>query len=112
MDKRGNENEGEVYFERYNAFLEAFTNAKAANPELYDGIELIYSSGAFDATNSDNHKRSVSEMTDTIYGGAINVFLGEKEDCVMEEFSLGGFSESFNFTAPAYSVTSIRLKRG
>ncbi|MGN0543164.1 MAG: alpha-L-arabinofuranosidase C-terminal domain-containing protein [Acutalibacteraceae bacterium] len=120
----GNENEGEVYFERYNAFLEAFNDAKAANPELYDGIELIYSSGAFDATNSDNYKkaydyakkqlgesknardfagavdqhyynepewflknadyydednykRSVSEMTDTIYGGAINVFLGE-----------------------------------
>lgn len=58
LDKRGNENEGEVYFERYNAFLEAFNNAKAANPELYDGIELIYSSGAFDATNSDNYKKA------------------------------------------------------
>lgn len=122
----GNENEGEVYFERYNAFLDAFNSAKAANPELYEGIELIYSSGAFDATHSENYiksyeyasdwlknnpdksiddfagatdqhyyntpewflrntdyydeinyPRSQNSMTDTVYGGGINVFLGE-----------------------------------
>lgn len=122
----GNENEGEDYFERYAAFLDAFNKAKAENPELYDGLELIYSSGAFDAThganylgsyefaeewlanNPDktvadfagatdqhyyndpewflehtdyydetNYKRNADEMTDTIYGGGINVFLGE-----------------------------------
>ncbi len=122
----GNENEGDVYFERYNAFLEAFNSAKAENPELYDGIELIYSSGAFDATHSENYIKSyeyaaewlrsnpdktiedfagatdqhyyntpewflrntdyydydkyirgADGMTDTIYGGGINVFLGE-----------------------------------
>lgn len=122
----GNENEGEVYFERYTAFLNAFNEAKAADPELYEGLELIYSSGASDGTHGenyiksyeyakeqtennyggdilafagatdqhyynepewflrntdyydeDNYKRSVSEMTDTIYGGGINVFLGE-----------------------------------
>lgn len=122
----GNENEGEIYFERYTAFLEAFNKAKAENPELYGGLELIYSSGAFDATHSenylksyeyakdwleanpelevsdfagatdqhyynqpewflrntdyyddDNYKRSADEMTDTVYGGAIPVFLGE-----------------------------------
>ena len=122
----GNENEGEVYFERYNLFLEAFNEAKQANPELYDGLELIYSSGAFDATHGENYiksyeyakawlemnpeseigdfagatdqhyynepewflqntdyydeknyRRTADEMTDTIYGGAIPVFLGE-----------------------------------
>lgn len=122
----GNENEGEVYFERYSAFLDAFNKAKAADPELYEGLELIYSSGAFDGTHGENYiksyeyakketensyggdvlafagatdqhyynepewffrntdyydeenyKRNVSEMTDTIYGGGINVFLGE-----------------------------------
>lgn len=122
----GNENEGEVYFERYAAFLNAFNEAKAADPELYEGLELIYSSGAFDGTHGenyiksyeyakeeieknyggdalafagatdqhyynepewffrntdyydeDNYKREVSAMTDTIYGGGINVFLGE-----------------------------------
>ncbi|MBQ3498694.1 MAG: hypothetical protein IJA87_06165 [Clostridia bacterium] len=122
----GNENEGNDYFERYSAFLEAFNNAKSKNPELYDGIELIYSSGAFDATHSENYIksyeyasdwlennpdktisdfagatdqhyyntpewflrntdyydennyiRSANSMTDTIYGGGINVFLGE-----------------------------------
>ena len=122
----GNENEGTDYFERYEAFLDAFIEAKEENPELYEGLELIYSAGAFDAThganylksyeyaaqwlknnpdcdindfagatdqhyyndpqwfleNTDyydekNYKRSASEMTDTIYGGGIGVFLGE-----------------------------------
>ncbi len=120
----GNEQEGEVYFERYQAFLDSFNEAKAENPELYEGIELIYSAGASDGTHGENYiksyeyakeqlgnsavaedfagatdqhyynqpewflqntdyydeknyKRSVSEMTDTIYGGGIQVFLGE-----------------------------------
>ena len=120
----GNENEGPVYYERYQAFLDAFKAAAAEDPALYDGIELIYSAGAADAThggnyiksyeyaktqltgsenatdfagaidqhyyntpdwyrkNADyydeaNYKRTVDEMTDTTYGGAIPVFLGE-----------------------------------
>ena len=120
----GNENEGEEYFERYQAFLDAFNAAKAENPELYEGITLIYSAGASDALNGGNHRlaydyaaaqlgnaedtlafagaidehyyqspewflknadyydennyrRSVAEMTETVYGGAIPVFLGE-----------------------------------
>ncbi len=122
----GNENEGNVYFERYQVFLDSFNKAKEENPELYEGLELIYSAGASDAThggnylpsyeyakewletnpdktvndfagatdqhyynepewflrNTDyydekNYKRSADEMTDTIYGGAIQVFLGE-----------------------------------
>ena len=122
----GNENEGQVYFERYEAFLNAFNEAKEKDPELYEGLELIYSSGASDATgganylpsyqyakdwlsenpdktladfagatdqhyykepewflkntdyyDEENYRRSSDEMTDTIYGGAIQVFLGE-----------------------------------
>lgn len=122
----GNENEGQVYYERYSAFLKAFNEAKSKNPALYEGIELIYSAGTADGTrggqylpsyeyakeelekagsenvsdfagatdqhyyndpiwflknadyyDSDNYKRDFSEMTDTIYGGGINVFLGE-----------------------------------
>lgn len=120
----GNEQEGEVYFERYQAFLDSFNEAKSANPDLYEGLELIYSSGASDGTHSgqylpsyeyakeqlgdsdnaadfagatdhhyynepswffkntdyydeENYRRSIDEMTDTIYGGGIQVFLGE-----------------------------------
>lgn len=36
--------------------------------------------------------------------------LGETEDCKMEEFEINGLSNKFNFTAPKYSVTVIRLK--
>ncbi len=120
----GNENEGEEYFERYQAFLDTFRAAKAANPALYEGLELIYSAGAADALGGANHKkayeyalsrpgtaedvlsfagaidehyyqspewflqnadyydgnnyrRNPAEMTDTVYGGGIPVFLGE-----------------------------------
>ncbi len=54
----GNENEGEVYFERYEAFLERFNEEKAKNPGLYEGLELIYSSGADDATSGENYMKS------------------------------------------------------
>lgn len=120
----GNENEGDVYFERYQLFLDSFNKAKAANPELYEGLELIYSAGAFDATHGENYiksyeyakeqlgdsdiaedfagatdqhyynepewflrntdyydeknyTRTVDTMTDTVYGGGLQVFLGE-----------------------------------
>ena len=121
----GNEQEGEIYFERYELFLESFNEAKEANPELYDGLELIYSSGSDDATSGkyysasyeyakdyitengltadefagatdhhyyndpdwffkntdhydeENYSRDVEHMTDTHYGGAIKVFVGE-----------------------------------
>ena len=121
----GNEQEGEAYYERYEIFLKSFNEAKAANPELYKDLELIYSSGVDDAISGqqyfpsyeyakdyiiengitvdefagatdhhyynepdwffkntdhydeENYKRDVETMTDTHYGGAIKVFVGE-----------------------------------
>ena len=121
----GNENEAEDYYERYEPFLARFNEEKANNPELYEGLELIYSAGAAEATsgwnyynsyvnaynyvaenditideyagaidqhyymspdwflkNTDyydehNYVRDYESMTDTIYGGAIQVFVGE-----------------------------------
>ncbi len=119
----GNENEGQVYFERYAAFLDALHQAQAERPEIYGGVEMIFSSGASDGLNggmylpsyqfakdyigdgdvSDfaaatdhhyyqspewflqnadyydpgNYSRTTDRMTDTVYGGAIPVFLGE-----------------------------------
>ncbi len=54
----GNENEGTDYFERYEAFLDSFNSAKQEKPALYEGIELIYSAGASDATHSGNYIKS------------------------------------------------------
>ncbi|MBQ3888395.1 MAG: alpha-N-arabinofuranosidase, partial [Clostridia bacterium] len=54
----GNENEGNDYYERFTAFRKAFDDAKAENPALYDGIELIYSAGASDATHGANYIKS------------------------------------------------------
>ena len=76
----GNENEGEDYFVRYEAFLEAFLEAKANDTTgIYDGLELIYSSGASDATHSAQYIKSyvfaenwLKEHNET----DINVFAG------------------------------------
>ncbi len=122
----GNEQEGQIYFDRYVAFLDYFNEKKAEHPDLYEGLELIYSSGADDATSGanylasyefakdyvtekgitdikdfagatdhhyynepqwffentdhydeDNYSRDIAGMTDTYYGGAIKVFIGE-----------------------------------
>ena len=120
----GNENEGQVYYERYTAFLDALHEAQETHPEIYGGVEMLYSSGASDGLgggmylpsyqyakdwlngsedvssfaaatdhhyyqspewllqNADyydegNYSRTVAHMTDTVYGGAIPVFLGE-----------------------------------
>ncbi|MBQ8504493.1 MAG: hypothetical protein IJ491_09510 [Clostridia bacterium] len=74
----GNENEGEDYFERYEAFLERFLEEKAKNPELYEGIELIYSTGAADATHSGNYYNSYVNAKDYIdeNGLTIDEFAG------------------------------------
>ncbi len=122
----GNEQEGQIYFDRYVAFLDYFNEKKADYPDLYEGLELIYSSGADDATSGanylasyefaknyaekngitdimdfagatdhhyyntpdwflentdhydpENYSRDIEGMTDTHYGGAIKVFIGE-----------------------------------
>jgi alpha-L-arabinofuranosidase len=36
--------------------------------------------------------------------------LSQPEDCKIEEMTVDGFSENFNYTVPAYSVTVIRLE--
>ncbi|MBE5888392.1 MAG: hypothetical protein E7283_06090 [Lachnospiraceae bacterium] len=36
--------------------------------------------------------------------------LGAKEDCVMEEFTISGVSNQFNYTVPQYSATVIRIE--
>lgn len=62
----GNEQEGELYFERYEIFLESFNEAKTKNPELYEGIELIYSSGSDDATSGKYYYSSYEYAKDYI----------------------------------------------
>lgn len=120
----GNENWTNNYFKRYALFVEAFEEAAKENPELFEGIELMYSAGPDDGTSGadymkayqntekwltsnsdktvldyagaiDHHYYNTPEwffqhtdyydeknysresLTDTVHGGAINVFIGE-----------------------------------
>ncbi|MBQ8028888.1 MAG: hypothetical protein IJ262_05735 [Clostridia bacterium] len=75
----GNENEGENFYERYEVFLERFLEEKEKNPELYEGLELIYSSGFTDGTHSINHKNSYVNAAEWLKenpGYSVNDFAG------------------------------------
>ncbi len=69
----GNENEGQVYYERYEAFLERFLEEKENNPELYQGLELIYSSGADDATSGINYYPSYVNAKEYVEKNGITI---------------------------------------
>jgi alpha-L-arabinofuranosidase len=75
----GNENYGDDYYTRYQLFLDAFNDAKAENPELYDSIELIYSSGTDDATSGSDYmpayeyaKEQIGTESASSFAGAVD----------------------------------------
>ena len=44
----GNEQWGSNYFRHYEAFVDAFAQARAERPEIFDGIEIMFSAGVDD----------------------------------------------------------------
>ena len=123
----GNEDWGDKFFQRYQAFVEAFIAAGEEKPELYGDIQLIFTAGTDDGDSGhgmymaaydfaaewlddnkdheitdfagaidhhyyntpdwflthtnyydeENYSRDVEHMTDSLYGGGMDVFLGE-----------------------------------
>lgn len=51
----GNEQWGNDFFERYEAFVEAFEKAKEEKPEIYNGVELMFTSGADDGDSGTDY---------------------------------------------------------
>ncbi len=79
----GNENTGEKYYERYDAFVEALEQAKAENPEIYGGVSFIFSTGFDDGdsghdgyiaayAHAEKYLRKHSDLSLTDYAGAID----------------------------------------
>ncbi len=122
----GNEQWGSNFYRHYEAFVDAFAEAKEKNPALFSGIELMFSAGVDDGDSGvdymasyeeaarwltahpdqsigdfagatdhhyynspswfynhvdyydeKNYSRDPAHMTETKFGGGINVFLGE-----------------------------------
>lgn len=122
----GNEQWGNKFYKHYEAFVDAFDEAKTKNPELYGGVELMFSAGVDDGDSGvdympaykeaadwltkhpgktildfagaidhhyyndpewflnhadyydeKNYSRDTASMTNSQFGGGINVFLGE-----------------------------------
>ena len=57
----GNEQWGDRFYERYEAFVDAFAAAKEENPEIYGDIELIYSAGLDDGDSGSHYLASYEE---------------------------------------------------
>lgn len=74
----GNENWGKDYYERYDRFVDVFNKEKSENPALYNGIELIYSSGTDDSQGSEeyinSYKHASTKLSDkeNSFAGAID----------------------------------------
>lgn len=75
----GNEQFGSGFYSHYEAFVEAFDNAAQKRPELFEGIELIYSAGLDDG-DSGNHYMAAYEEAEkwlnTHQGSTIEDFAG------------------------------------
>jgi len=54
----GNENWTNNFYKRYELFVEAFEEAAEKNPELFEGIELMYSAGPDDGTSGADYIKS------------------------------------------------------
>lgn len=57
----GNEQWTDRYYEHYEAFVDAFAAAKEERPELFEGIELMYSAGIDDGDSGNHYMASYEE---------------------------------------------------
>lgn len=65
----GNEQWGEIYFSRYEAFKEAFDQAAIANPALYGDIKLIVANGP---VSSDTYAWKKIKLNGSDYAGLVD----------------------------------------
>ncbi len=76
----GNENWGDVFFEKYTEFAKAFVKAKKEAPEMFEGIELIFTAGPDDGDSGQGMYMSAykyaKEMLDIEEFGNITEFAG------------------------------------
>ncbi len=57
----GNEQWGSNFFQHYKAFVDAFVQAKTEQPELFDGVELIFSAGVDDGDSGIDYIKAYAE---------------------------------------------------
>lgn len=91
----GNEQWGESFYAHYESFVDALIEAKAEKPEIYEGIELIYSAGVDDG-DSGNPDYNISYQT-------AQDWLGENPDCTLSDFA--GATDQHYYNDPEWFLT-------
>lgn len=74
----GNEQWTDRFYQRYEAFVEAFAEARKENPEMYGDIELIYSAGLDDGDSGNHYFASYEEAQN---------WLDDNSDKTIEDFA-------------------------
>ena len=75
----GNEQWGENFFAHYEAFVEAFAQARQENPALYGDIELMFTAGVDDGDSGADYMAAYEEAQDWLTdhpGAAVEEFAG------------------------------------
>ena len=108
--------DGDLYFD-YDFGVKATSKAYTVvsnddNGDIIIKLVNVTEKASTVAVNIDNADVQSRAVINQVAGDSLmnDNILGAPEDCIMKEFTLDGFSDSFNYTMPAYSVTSIRLK--
>ena len=110
--------DGELYFD-YNCGSEAEAKAYTVvsnddNGDIIIKLVNVTETASTVAVKIDNVNIADEGIINQVAGDSFandNIFGANPDTHItMEEFTLKGFSNEFNYTMPAYSVTSIRLK--
>ena len=110
--------DGELYFD-YNCGSEAEAKAYTVvsnddNGDIIIKLVNVTETASTVAVKIDNVNIADEGIINQVAGDSLandNIFGADPDTHItMKEFILNGFSNEFNYTMPAYSVTSIRLK--
>ncbi len=115
----GNEQFGNNFFRHYEAFADAFINARAKNPALFDGVELIFSAGLDDGDSGGDYMVSYEEAARWLAAHpdkTINDFAGATDHHYYNSpswfFSHADYYDEKNYSRDTEHMTKTRFGGG
>lgn len=115
----GNENFGSDYYDRYNEFVKAFAQAAKENPDMYQGVEIMYSAGLDDGSSGGHYMTSyqyAKEWLEKNPGKTINDFAGATDHHYYNEpewfFKNTDYYDEKNYSRDTENMTTTKFGGG
>lgn len=115
----GNEQWGKDFYAHYEAFVDAFNEAKKTNPALYDGVEIMYSAGVDDGDSGADYMPAYEEASKWLAahpGSSINDFAGAVDHHYYNDpewfLSHSDYYDEANYSRDTSSMTTTRFGGG